>query len=153
MKIKEAKDNMTISSLIGSAKRDYAVSPKRENSLILEGQSRSLQLKQLKEQPKMKQLVKELPKPTIEPVTLEQLTNNELVAYHCQSSGNTNNYAVLAKMDGCKWGFVNLGSSNNQPVYQASTRQDCIKLASTSRTLYMFDNITELIRCIYAKVF
>lgn len=103
--------------------------------------------------PIMKKLVKEAPKPDVTPVTLEQLTDQELVAYACQSSGNMGNYAVLTKISPCEWGFINLGNSNNQPAYKQPTRQQCIKLASSSRQLYMFDTMQEMIRCIYNKVF
>lgn len=98
----------------------------------------------------MKKLVKEKIA-DITPVTLDELTGDELVAYRCVN--NSLHVAVLHKLDGCKWGFFSLGYSNNNPTYTANTRQDTIKLASQGRQLYFFSTQEELVRCIYNKVF
>jgi len=89
-------------------------------------------------------------------IKLDSLQGNEIVAYRSQ---NSENYCILARLtkkeDGHnqKFGFVAMNCSNSSPRFAEKTWYDSIRLASKTRSIVTFANMTELLTAMLNKTF
>lgn len=95
-------------------------------------------------------------------ILVSDLLGNEIVAYKCKSTSSikSQNYAVLARLHGVfpspncsSYGFIPLGESDKKPRYMANSWRECVKLASESRDLKIFDNFQEMVEAMSKKLF
>lgn len=96
-----------------------------------------------------------IPAEVSDSITIDKVTEHELVAYKCKSADATKRpyaVAVLTKLGTNSYGFVALDYSvNSKPRFVANDWRASIKLASESRQLYAFNNQANLIEAIYNK--
>jgi hypothetical protein len=92
-------------------------------------------------------------------VDIHHLQEGSIVVYHCKKDNGDKSmsYCMLAKIGSDpyeKYGFVPLNDSNSNPRFTGHSWRACINLALTAgRDVFVFDNMDQMLKAVYQKVF